>query len=224
MNLFEQTYTAVLKSKANEYKGTYDGKYHRLIESVEGTDPNNKDVVVEYSVSEKKEESSWSREVPKGVNAGSYPVYIRIDRDNDGKFEETIDAIATIDPVSIELKNISDEIPESVIYEEARNRTYDYSVIKTEEEIELLRENNLLVSRTLAEVGRHIAPGVTTKELDTLAEDFIRSHGAVPAFLGYQGFPASLCISINEEVVHGIPSSKRVLREGDIVSVDCGTL
>jgi methionyl aminopeptidase len=67
------------------------------------------------------------------------------------------------------------------------------------------------------------APGVTTKELDTLAEDFIRSHGAVPAFLGYQGFPASLCISINEEVVHGIPSSKRVLREGDIVSVDCGT-
>ncbi len=79
------------------------------------------------------------------------------------------------------------------------------------------------MSRTLAEVGRHIAPGVTTKELDTLAEDFIRSHGAVPAFLGYQGFPASLCISINEEVVHGIPSSKRVLREGDIVSVDCGT-
>ena len=68
--------------------------------------------------------------------------------------------------------------------------------LKTEEEIELLRENNLLVSRTLAEVGRHIAPGVTTKELDTLAEDFIRSHGAVPAFLGYQGFPASLCISI----------------------------
>lgn len=125
---FEQTYTAVLKSKANEYKGTYDGKYHRLIESVEGTDPNNKDIVVEYSVSEKKEESSWSREVPKGVNAGSYPVYIRIDRDNDGKFEETIDAIATIDPVSIELKNISDEIPESVTYEEARNRTYDYSV------------------------------------------------------------------------------------------------
>ena len=95
--------------------------------------------------------------------------------------------------------------------------------LKTEEEIELLRENNLLVSRTLAEVGRHIVPGVTTKELDTLAEDFIRSHGAVPAFLGYQGFPASLCISINEEVVHGIPSSKRVLREGDIVSVDCGT-
>ena len=125
---FEQTYTAVLKSKANEYKGTYDGKEHPLITSVEETDPNNKDVVVEYSVSEKKEESSWSRDVPTGVNAGSYPVYIRIDRDNDGKFEETIDAIATIDPVSIELKNNSDEIKESVTYEEARNRTYDYSV------------------------------------------------------------------------------------------------
>ncbi len=96
--------------------------------------------------------------------------------------------------------------------------------VKTEEEIALLRENNLLVSRTLAEVGKHIAPGVTTKRLDEIAEDFIRSHGAVPAFLGYQGFPASLCIAVNEEVVHGIPSDKKVLREGDIVSVDCGTL
>ena len=125
---FKQTYTAVLKSKANEYKGTYDGKKHPLITSVEGTDPDNKDAVVEYSVSEKKEESSWSREVPTGVNAGSYPVYIRIDRDNDKKFEETIDAIATIDPVSIELENNSDQIKESVTYEEARKTTYDYSV------------------------------------------------------------------------------------------------
>ena len=95
--------------------------------------------------------------------------------------------------------------------------------LKTDEEIELLRENNILVSKTLAEVGRHIRPGVTTKELDSIAEDFIRAHGAVPAFLGYQGFPASLCISVNEQVVHGIPSSKCVLKEGDIVSVDCGT-
>ena len=95
--------------------------------------------------------------------------------------------------------------------------------LKTDEEIELLRENNILVSKTLAEVGRHIRPGVTTKFLDSVAEDFIRAHGAVPAFLGYQGFPASLCISVNEQVVHGIPSSKCVLREGDIVSVDCGT-
>lgn len=96
--------------------------------------------------------------------------------------------------------------------------------LKTEEEIELLRENNILVSKTLAEVGRHIVPGVTTKELDRIAEEFIRSHGAVPAFLGYDGFPASLCISVNENVVHGIPSDKCVLKEGDIVSVDCGTV
>ncbi len=95
--------------------------------------------------------------------------------------------------------------------------------LKSEEEIELMRENNLLVSKTLAEVGRHIKAGVSTKELDKIAEDFIRSHGAVPAFLGYQGFPATLCVSVNEQVVHGIPSDKCVLRDGDIVSVDCGT-
>ena len=95
--------------------------------------------------------------------------------------------------------------------------------LKTDEEIELLRENNLLVSQTLAEVGRHIQPGVTTKELDRIGEEFIRDHGAVPAFLGYEGYPASLCISVNEQVVHGIPSEKQVLKEGDIVSVDCGT-
>ena len=95
--------------------------------------------------------------------------------------------------------------------------------IKTEEEIELLRENNLLVSKTLAEVGRHIKPGVTTKQLDRIIEDFIRSHGATPAFLGYQGYPASACISVNEQVVHGIPSDDIVIKEGDIVSVDVGT-
>ncbi|MFI3285551.1 MAG: type I methionyl aminopeptidase [Rikenellaceae bacterium] len=95
--------------------------------------------------------------------------------------------------------------------------------LKTEEEIELLRENNILVSKTLAEVGRHICEGVSTKELDRIAEEFIRDHGAVPAFLGYQGFPASLCVSVNENVVHGIPSEKSILKEGDIVSVDCGT-
>ncbi len=96
--------------------------------------------------------------------------------------------------------------------------------IKTEEEIELIRENNLLVSATLAEVGRHIKPGISTLELDAIAEEFIRSHGAVPAFLGYGGFPNTLCISLNEQVVHGIPSSKLVLKESDIVSVDCGTI
>ena len=95
--------------------------------------------------------------------------------------------------------------------------------IKTKEEVELLRENNLLVSATLAEVGRHIKPGVTTLELDRIAEDFIRSHGAVPGFLGYGGFPNTLCVSVNENVVHGIPSNY-ALKEGDIVSVDCGTI
>ena len=95
--------------------------------------------------------------------------------------------------------------------------------LKTEEEIELLRENNILVSKTLAEVGRHIKPGVTTKQLDRIIEDFIRSNGATPAFLGYQGYPASACISVNDQVVHGIPSDKIVIKEGDIVSVDVGT-
>ena len=95
--------------------------------------------------------------------------------------------------------------------------------LKTQEEIEILRENNILVSKTLAEVARHIAPGVATKELDRIAEDYIRSHGAVPAFLGYEGYPATLCISVNEQVVHGFPSA-RLLQEGDIVSIDMGVV
>jgi len=93
---------------------------------------------------------------------------------------------------------------------------------KTDEEIELLRLNNDLVSKTLAEVAKHVKPGVTTKKLDSIADEFIRAHGAVPGFLGYNGYPATLCTSVNEAVVHGIPSSYE-LREGDIVSVDCGT-
>ena len=93
----------------------------------------------------------------------------------------------------------------------------------TAEEIELMRENGILVSRTLAEVGKTVAPGVTTLELNRVAETFIRDHGAIPSFLGYEGFPAALCISVNDVVVHGFPSDY-VLREGDIVSVDCGTL
>ncbi|NLA14953.1 MAG: type I methionyl aminopeptidase [Bacteroidales bacterium] len=96
------------------------------------------------------------------------------------------------------------------------------SLYKTEEEIALMRQNGVLVSKTLAEVGRHIAPGVTTKELDAIAEIFIRDHGAVPAFLGYNGFPYTLCISVNSVVVHGFPGNYR-LKEGDIVSIDCGT-
>ena len=94
---------------------------------------------------------------------------------------------------------------------------------KTEEEIALLRENALIVSKTLAEVGKRVAPGVTTKELNRVAEDFIRDHGAIPSFLGFEGFPAALCMSVNDVVVHGFPSDY-VLKEGDIVSVDCGTL
>jgi methionyl aminopeptidase len=93
---------------------------------------------------------------------------------------------------------------------------------RTDEEVEILRENALLVSKTLAEVGKRIQPGVSTLELDKLAETFIRDHGAVPGFLGYNGFPNTLCLSINDVVVHGIPSAYR-LKEGDVVSVDCGT-
>lgn len=96
--------------------------------------------------------------------------------------------------------------------------------LKTDEEIELLRESNLLVGMTLGELGKHIRPGISTLELDRIAEEFIRSHGAVPGFLGYGGFPNTLCISVNDEVVHGIPSSECILKEGDIISIDCGTL
>jgi methionyl aminopeptidase len=94
--------------------------------------------------------------------------------------------------------------------------------LKTDEEIELMRESNRLVGMTLGEVAKHIRPGIKTIELDRIAEDFIRSHGAIPSFLGYNGFPYSLCISVNENVVHGFPSAYE-LRDGDIVSVDCGT-
>ena len=93
---------------------------------------------------------------------------------------------------------------------------------KTEEEIALMRENGILVSKTLAEVGKIVAPGVTTLELNRVAETFIRDNGAIPTFLGYDGFPYALCISVNDVVVHGFPSDY-VLKEGDIVSVDCGT-
>jgi len=93
--------------------------------------------------------------------------------------------------------------------------------VKTNEEIEILRENAILVSKVLAEVAKNIKPGVKTITLDKIAEEFIRTEGAVPGFKGYKGFPNTLCISINEEVVHGIPG-ERVLRNGDIVSIDCG--
>ena len=99
--------------------------------------------------------------------------------------------------------------------------------LKTEDEIELLRQSNLLVGKTLAEVAKLVKPGVTTRELDKVAEEFIRDHGATPTFKGFpnqygEPFPASLCTSVNEQVVHGIPGDI-VLKDGDIVSVDCGT-
>jgi methionyl aminopeptidase len=95
--------------------------------------------------------------------------------------------------------------------------------IRTAKEVELIRVSNLLVSETLAEVAKWIKPGVTTDKLDSVAEEFILSHGGVPGFLGYQGFPKTLCTSVNSQVVHGIPSSY-ILKEGDIISVDCGVV
>jgi methionyl aminopeptidase len=92
---------------------------------------------------------------------------------------------------------------------------------KTSEEIELIRISSLLVGQTLATVAEFIKPGIKTIELDKIGESFIRDHAAIPTFKGYNGFPGSLCISVNEEVVHGIPS-QRELKDGDIVSVDCG--
>jgi len=95
--------------------------------------------------------------------------------------------------------------------------------VKSEEEIALLRQSNILVSKALAEVAAMIKPGVTTQQLDRRAEEFIRDHGAEPGFKGFRGFPNSLCTSVNSEVVHGIPSNYQ-LKEGDILSVDCGVL
>jgi methionyl aminopeptidase len=95
--------------------------------------------------------------------------------------------------------------------------------LKTQEEIELIRQSSLLVGKTLAEVARHIRPGVTTLYIDGIAETFIRDHGAIPAFKGFHGFTGTLCTSVNAEVVHGIPG-KYEIKEGDVVSVDCGVI
>lgn len=95
-------------------------------------------------------------------------------------------------------------------------------ILKTDEEIEFMREANRLVGKTLGELSRHIKPGVTTLQLDKIAEEFIKDHGAIPTFLGYSGFPNSICTSVNENVVHGIPNNTP-LKEGDVVSIDCGT-
>jgi methionyl aminopeptidase len=94
---------------------------------------------------------------------------------------------------------------------------------KTKEEIELIRESSLLVAKALAEVAKVIKPGITTLALDKVAYEFIKDNNAIPAFLNFNGFPNSLCISVNSQVVHGIPG-KYELKNGDIVSVDCGVL
>ena len=94
---------------------------------------------------------------------------------------------------------------------------------KTEEEIDLIRESSLLVAKTHAEIAGLINPGVSSRDLDKIAEEFIRDNGGIPAFKGYNGFPNTLCMSPNSQVVHGIPNDN-ILQEGDILSVDCGVL
>ena len=101
--------------------------------------------------------------------------------------------------------------------------------LKTEDEIELMRKANLLVGQTLAEVGRHIKTGGSTLQLDKSAEEFIRDNGAIPSFKGCPNpigkpFPGSICTSVNALVVHGIPNPKCILKDGDIISIDCGTI
>ena len=95
--------------------------------------------------------------------------------------------------------------------------------IKSKEQIEKMRKAGKLTAEAIEAVHQAIHPGVTTKELDAIAEDYIRSRGGVPSFKGYGGFPGSICASVNEEVVHGIPSSRQ-LKEGDIIGIDCGVL
>lgn len=96
-------------------------------------------------------------------------------------------------------------------------------IVKTKEEIELMRESALVVSKTLGMIAKEIKPGVTTLQLDKMAEELIRDQGAIPGFLGLYDFPNTLCVSPNEQVVHGIPNSEP-LKEGDIISIDCGAI
>lgn len=95
---------------------------------------------------------------------------------------------------------------------------------RSQQEIDKLRKSSALVAQTVQYLEPMVEPGVTTAELDRAAEAFIRQHGGIPAFKGYRGFPATLCTSINAEVVHGIPSKKRKLRSGDIIGIDCGAI
>ncbi|MBU5471172.1 MAG: type I methionyl aminopeptidase [Lachnospiraceae bacterium] len=96
--------------------------------------------------------------------------------------------------------------------------------IKSLREIELMREAGKLLGKAHDELGKAIRPGMSTKEVDRIGEEIIRSYGCIPSFLNYNGFPASICVSVNEEVVHGIPSKHRILQDGDIVSLDAGLI
>ena len=96
-------------------------------------------------------------------------------------------------------------------------------IIKSDSEIDIMRESGKVTGSILKELETFIRPGLSTADIDRFVEDKIRAHGMIPSFKGYGGFPASACVSINEEVVHGIPDKKRILREGDIVSVDVGS-
>lgn len=97
-------------------------------------------------------------------------------------------------------------------------------VLKTEREIDLMRQAGRIVAEVLEAIGARVGPGVTTGELDRLAAGIIEDRDAIPSFLGYRGFPASICASVNEELVHGIPSDERKMQEGDVVSVDVGAI
>ena len=96
--------------------------------------------------------------------------------------------------------------------------------IKSNREIELMREAGRILAIVHDELEKAIKPGITTKQIDKLGEEIIRSYGCIPSFLNYNGYPASICVSVNDEVVHGIPNKKRILREGDIVSLDAGVI
>jgi methionyl aminopeptidase len=96
--------------------------------------------------------------------------------------------------------------------------------IKSRDQLAVMREAGLVVGRTLQRLTEAVTPGMTTADLDAIAEESIRSAGATPSFKGYQGFPATICTSVNEEIVHGIPSPDKVLHEGDIISIDCGAI
>ena len=96
--------------------------------------------------------------------------------------------------------------------------------IKSEREIELMAEAGKILERVHNELERALRPGMSTKDIDTLGEEIIRSYGCIPSFLNYNGYPASICVSVNQEVVHGIPDKHRIIQEGDIVSLDSGVI